>query len=112
MAQYTLNVDSLAIQQTMTTLGDLLADLGPSWGKVRDEVAGNGFVGIAVRNPAAREEHLKVLDTFLKQLAQECTGMLNNRATPPALREQAAQALKWIQEAYVDISAAVTRVLA
>jgi len=112
MANYVLNVDSLEIQQTMTRLGDMLADLGPSWGKVRDEVSGNGFVGIAVRNPAAREEHLKVLDGFLKNIAQECQGMIQNKSLQPALREQAMQALKMIQEAYIDVSAAVTRVLA
>ena len=107
MPEVVLKVDSLAIQQTFTSLGDMLADLGPSWGKVRDEVSGNGFIGIAVRNPAAREEHLKTLDGFLKSLAQECQQGLTRSPGNEALQ----QALMWIQQAYQDLCAAVTKEL-
>jgi len=105
MPEVVLKVDSLAIQQTFTTLGDMLADLGPSWGKVRDEVAGNGFVGIAVRSPASREEHLQTLDRFLKSLAQECQQGLQRAPGNEALQ----QALMWIQQAYADLCASVTK---
>ena len=105
MAEIELKVDSFAIQQTFLALGDMLADLGPGWGKVRDEVDGNGFVGIAVRNPAAREEHLQTLDKFLKSLAQECQQGL---ARSPG-NKQYQQALTLIQQAYGDLCAAVTR---
>lgn len=104
MATIGLKVDSLAIQQTLVTLGDMLADLGPSWGRVRDEVAGNGFVGIAARNPV-NTEHLKTLDSFLKALAQECQQTLARNPNNPEVQ----QALKWIQDAYTDLCAAVTR---
>jgi hypothetical protein len=107
MPEVSLKVDSLTILQTFTTLGDMLADLGPSWGKVRDEVNGSGFVGIAVRNPAAREEHLQTLDRFLKALAQECTVGLQRQPG----NEQLQQALLWIQQAYADFCASVTREL-
>lgn len=104
MSDIQLKVDSIAIQQTFTTLGDMLADIGPGWGKVRDEVAGSGFIGVAVRNPV-REEHLQTLDRFLKSLAQECQqGLARNPGS-----KQYQQALKWVQDAYGDLCAAVQR---
>ena len=102
-----LAVDSIKIQETFHTLADLIADLGPGFDRVRNEIMGQGFVAVAVRNPV-KEEHLKLLDAYLKSMANDvATAMRQPMSGADQVKHQ--KALKWIQLAYTDFCEAVRR---
>ena len=109
-----VKVDSLAIQQTMAKLADMLADLGTkttkadsTWGKVREEINTPGmFINLAIRNPVSMA-HLKEIDRYLKALAEEVQVVLSQ--PPNKDTELYQQALEWISDAYEDIKDAIKR---
>lgn len=107
MPEYVLKVDTMAIQNTLRTLADLIADLDPHWTKVREELMGQGFVGVAYRNPM-KEQHLKVLDAYLKEVAQEVGVMLQHNPG----NEKLTQAMEWLRDGYADFNAAIRKEVA
>lgn len=102
-----LAVDSLRIQETFQTLGDMIADLGPGWDRIRNEIHGGGFISVAVRNPV-QEEHLKMLDAWLKSLANDIANTLRQPLSATE-HDKYQKALKWVQLAYADFCASVRR---